>query len=78
MTANAWYNKLPTGSKRQIDEFHREWRNFNLEVIKHARDVIIRKSFLSNGTFTNDCVHIRTIYLVLRREYIVEWTRPVK
>jgi hypothetical protein len=38
-TSSKWYNMLPTSAKRQMDTFQREWKTFNLDVIRTAREV---------------------------------------
>nr|QPC57089.1 cytochrome P450 hydroxylase [Tolypocladium sp. 49Y] len=32
-----WFNVLPTPSKRQLDQYHHEWQNFNLEILEKSR-----------------------------------------
>jgi hypothetical protein len=37
-TSSKWYNILPTSAKRQMDMFQREWKAFNLGVVRSARE----------------------------------------
>jgi hypothetical protein len=37
-TMSGLYNMLPTRQRRQLDEFNRRWRQFNLEIIQRARN----------------------------------------
>ena len=44
-TSSKWYNILPTSAKRQMDTFQREWKAFNLDVVRSAREVSAKQSF---------------------------------
>lgn len=39
MTSHKWYNMLPTASRRQMESFHSQWEEFNLGIIRSAREV---------------------------------------
>ncbi|KAE8383482.1 cytochrome P450 [Aspergillus bertholletiae] len=32
-----WFNMLPTPSRRVLDQYHRDWKAFNLEILETAR-----------------------------------------
>lgn len=38
-TASKWYNMLPTAALRQMNDFLKQWRDFNLDIIGSAREV---------------------------------------
>lgn len=43
-TISKWYNILPTAEKRQLDMYHTQWRDFNLDIVKKARAVSFQQS----------------------------------
>jgi hypothetical protein len=34
-----WFNVLPTPSKRHLDTYLADWRTFNLDILKEAKEV---------------------------------------
>lgn len=34
-----WFNVLPTPSRRHLDKYLADWRTFNLDILKEAKEV---------------------------------------
>lgn len=46
-----WFNYLPTPEKKRMDSYLREWRTFNLNIIRHAREVRVPPHSLSTPPY---------------------------
>lgn len=66
-TTSWWYNQLPTREKRLMNSFQSQWKLFNDQVIKDAREVIL----FQHG-FESLLTVISVAYLVPQNAYIAQ------